>query len=51
MKGERPQAPRCPVCGKYMEAVRAFNGGVTYECCDVSKSVPSPSQRLGIHDF
>lgn len=50
MRGERPDAPRCPVCGKFMEVVKQANSTVSYECCGVQKTKVSPSETFSMYE-
>ncbi len=43
---KKPPAPRCPVCGKFMERVSSARDVVVYSCCGVEKQKVSPSQSF-----
>lgn len=45
-KYDYPDAPRCPICGKYMERVSLVREVIVYSCCGVEKQKLSPSESL-----
>ena len=44
-EAERPEAPRCGGCGRFMQVRNAMERAVVYECCYEDKTVFRPQFR------
>lgn len=41
----KPDAPRCPACGRYMQDNWHYDGVTNFQCCGIEKTIPT-EERL-----